>query len=328
MLLGDAANGLVTHDAFVSTQSPYWGLFVQDDIKVSRSLTINLGLRYELEIPRSERYNRLSVFDPTVTNPLASQVPGYGNLKGGLLFLGKDRAKQFDTDKNNFGPRFGFAWRVPRGFVLRGGYAVFYSASSGTAGGTLGGAGNAGFASSTPFRSSLDGGLTPADHLANPFPRGYSLPPGSSLGLLSFAGQDFNTPNLYDRTPYVQQWNFNIQKEILPGTLLEIGYAGSKGTHLPLIFGAINQLTGERARSRACAAGPGPKSVLRRNHGSRFAAQPARRATFAVTPPIPGVHHDFDGKGVCGQLHLSLPAGAGGSSLPARSIVPRRVHLV
>ena len=59
MLLGDAANGLVTHDAFVSTQSPYWGLFVQDDIKVSRSLTINLGLRYELEIPRSERYNRL-----------------------------------------------------------------------------------------------------------------------------------------------------------------------------------------------------------------------------------------------------------------------------
>src|SRR5204862_569189 len=101
---------------------------------------------------------------------------------------------------------------------------------------------NAGFASSTTFRSSLDGGLTPADRLSNPFPRGYSLPPGSSLGLLSFVGQDFNTPNLYDRTPYVQQWNFNIQKEVLAGTLLEVGYAGSKGTHLPIIFGAPNQL--------------------------------------------------------------------------------------
>jgi hypothetical protein len=243
MLLGVAANGLVSHDGFVSTQSPYWGLFVQDDIKISRSLTLNLGLRYELEIPRSERYNRLSVFDPTVTNPLAAQVPGFSNLKGGLLFLGKDRARQFDTDKNNFGPRFGFAWRVPHEFVVRGGYAVFYSTSSGTAGGTLGGAGNAGFASTTPFLNSLDGGLTPADHLSNPFPHGYSLPPGSSMGLLSFAGQDFDTPNLYDRTPYVQQWNFNIQKEVLPGTLLEIGYAGSKGTHLPIIFGAMNQLT-------------------------------------------------------------------------------------
>ena len=192
----------------------------------------------------------------------------------------------------------------------------------------MGGAGNAGFASSTPFRSSLDGGLTPADHLANPFPRGYSLPPGSSLGLLSFAGQDFNTPNLYDRTPYVQQWNFNIQKEILPGTLLEIGYAGSKGTHLPLIFGAINQLTGS-----ALALGPAlldqvpnpfygvitdPVSLL---------SQPAVQRSQLLRP-YPEFTTISMEKASVGEFHLSLLAGAGGSPLPARSIVPRRVHLV
>jgi hypothetical protein len=242
-LLGYAATGSVTHDAYASTQSPYWGPFVQDDIKLTRTLTLNLGLRYELEIPRSERYNRLSVFDPTIANPIGAQVPGYGNLKGALLFLGKDRDKQFNTDKNNFGPRFGFAWRAPREFVARGGYAIFYSAGSTTAGGTLGGIGDAGFSSSTPFLSSLDGGLTPASRLSNPFPNGFSLPPGSSQGLLTFLGQDFDTPNLYDRTTYVQQWNFNIQKEALRGTLVEVGYAGSKGTHLPIIFGAMNQLT-------------------------------------------------------------------------------------
>jgi hypothetical protein len=245
MLLGSAASGAATHDNPVSTQSPYFGFFAQDDIKVSKSLTLNFGLRYELEVPRSERYNRLSVFNTEVASPIASRVAAFPNLKGGLEFLGVDRDKQFFTDKNNFGPRFGFAWRGPRDFVLRGGYAIFYSASSATAAGTLGGGGNAGFTSRTVYNGSFDGGLTPADRLANPFPRGFTLPPGSSQGLLSFLGLEFQTNNPYDGTPYVQQWNFNIQREAFSGLLVEVSYAGSKGTSLPSVFGAINQLRTE-----------------------------------------------------------------------------------
>jgi len=244
-LLGMAANGAATHDGHLSTQSPYYGLFIQDDIKATRTLTVNFGLRYELEVPRSERYNRLSVFDPEVASPFAREVPAFPNLKGGLLFVGKDREKQFNTDKNNLGPRFGFAWRVPGDLVLRGGYAIFFSASSATASGTLGGGGNAGFSSRTTFVGSLDGGLTPADRLRNPFPRGFSLPQGSAQGLKSFAGQEFQTPNLYDGTPYVQQWNFNIQREVASGLLVEVSYAGSKGNSLPTVFNSPNQLRPE-----------------------------------------------------------------------------------
>ncbi len=247
-LIGSAATGAATHDSHVSTQSPYYGIFVQDDFKVTKNLTLNLGIRYELEIPRSERYNRLSVFNGEVASPLAARVPAFPNLRGGLEFVGVDRDKQFFTDRNNLGPRFGFAWRGPGDFVLRGGYAVFFSASSATAAGTLGGGGNAGFASRTVYTGSNDGGLTPADRLSNPFPRGFTLPAGSSRGLLSFVGSEFQTNNQYDRTPYVQQWNFNIQKELVAGLLLEIGYAGSKGTSLPSVFGSINQLPTETLR--------------------------------------------------------------------------------
>ncbi|MGH9657929.1 MAG: hypothetical protein ACRD96_05255, partial [Bryobacteraceae bacterium] len=256
LLLGLAATGAATHDSHVSTQSPYFGVFVQDDIKVSKSLTLNFGLRYELEIPRSERYHRLSVFNTEVTSPL--RVAAFPDLKGGLEFIGKDREKQFFTDRNNFGPRFGFAWRGPRGFVFRGGYAVFFSASSATAAGTLGGGGNAGFTSRTVYTGSLDGGLTPADRLASPFPRGFALPRGSSPGLLSFLGLEFQTNNPYDRTPYVQQWNFNIQKEAIGGLLVEASYAGSKGTSLPSVFGSINQLRTETLALGSALLDPAP----------------------------------------------------------------------
>ncbi|MDX1980549.1 MAG: TonB-dependent receptor [Bryobacteraceae bacterium] len=243
MLIGSAASGVLTHDTHLSTQSPYYAGFFQDDIKVTNNLTVNLGLRYEVEIPRSERYNRLSVFNPVVTNPLS--VPGLGTLKGGLEFIGVNRDRQFSTDKNNIGPRFGFAWKGSRGMVLRGGYALFYPPSSMTAAGTLGGGGNAGFASTSPFLTTVDGGLTPFHRLSNPFPNGFSLPQGSSLGLRSFLGLDFQSNSMFDATPYVQQWNLNIQKELMAGMLLEVGYAGARGTNLSAVFGAPNQLRPE-----------------------------------------------------------------------------------
>ena len=207
MLSGMPASGFATHDEAISTHSPYLAWHVQDDFKVTPTLTVNFGLRYSLDWPRTERYNRLSVFNPVVPSPLT--VPAYPDLKGGLEFAGVDRQAQFELDRNNLSPRFGFAWRALPETVLRGGYAIFFPPPAVTAAGTLGGGGVAGFSSSSSFVSSLDGGLTPNDTLSNPLPNGYTLPAGSSKGLLSFAGQNFQTNNIFDRSPYVQRWNLS-----------------------------------------------------------------------------------------------------------------------
>lgn len=247
MLFGTPASGFATHDEAISTHSPYGAWYVQDDIKVTPALTVNFGLRYGLDWPRSERYDRLSVFNPVASSPLAVQL--FPDLRGGLEFVGVDRDAQFDLDRNNFSPRFGFAWRTAVGTVLRGGYAIFFPPPAVTAAGTLGGGGVAGFSSSSAFVSSLDGGLTPNDSLANPFPNGYTLPPGSANGLRSFAGHNFQTNNLFDRSPYVQQWNLSLQHEIASSLLVELGYTGAKGTGLSVNFASPNMLREEDLRA-------------------------------------------------------------------------------
>ncbi len=246
LLFGTPASGFATHDEAISTHSPYVAWYVQDDFKVTPAFTLNFGLRYSLDWPRSERYDRLSVFNPTVASPLSG--PAFPDLKGGLEFAGVDREAQFDLDRNNFSPRFGFAWRALPETVLRGGYAIFFPPPAVTAAGTLGGGGVAGFSSNSSFVSSLDGGLTPNDALSNPFPNGYTLPPGSSQGLLSFAGQNFQTNNIFDRNPYVQQWNLSVQHELARSLLLEVGYAGAKGTGLSVNFASPNMLRQEDLR--------------------------------------------------------------------------------
>ncbi len=247
LLFGTPASGFATHDEAISTHSPYVAGYLQDDFKVTPRLTVNFGLRYSLDWPRSERYDRLSVFNPVVSSPLA--VPAFPDLNGGLEFAGVDRKAQFELDRNNLSPRFGFAWRALPETVLRGGYAIFFPPPAVTAAGTLGGGGVAGFSSNSSFVSSLDGGLTPNDALSNPFPNGYTLPPGSLRGLLSFAGHNFQTNNIFDRSPYVQQWNLSMQHEIAGNLLLEVGYAGAKGTGLSVNFASPNMLREEDLRA-------------------------------------------------------------------------------
>ncbi len=252
LLLG-AGTGSVQVLPSIFTSTQYLALYIQDDIKLSSKLTLNLGLRYDLENGRDERFNQLSWFDFSAPSPLASRVPGMPGLKGGLRFVGTDADRQFDTDKNNFGPRLGLAYSVNPKLVIRTGYGVLYAPFIGAAAGA--GAGFAGFQSFTSWLSSLDG-LTPLNAFANAFPSGLDLPSGRSLGLLTNVGSSFGETNrdgAIDRTArvgYMQQWNFNVQKE-LPGNLsLEAAYAGSKGTKLPNGPRGIqvNQLTPEQLR--------------------------------------------------------------------------------
>jgi hypothetical protein len=126
--------------------------------------------------------------------------------------------------------------------VIRGGYGVFWL--PGNVAVTNGNFNNPAYSVSTPFLSSLDGGLTPADRLNNPFPRGLLDPPGNTLGADTLVGQGVSTWSRIARPGYAQQWNFGIQQELSAGLALEGAYAGSKGTDLPQSL-ALNQLPNE-----------------------------------------------------------------------------------
>jgi hypothetical protein len=236
-LLGTPTSGSVSHTFDASMASAYWGFYVQDDFKVSRSLTLNIGLRYDIDIPRTERYNRLSWFDPNAPSPIAGQVPGFANLKGAMFFASPDHRHQVPTDLNNLGPRIGFAWNFAPKTVFRGAYGILYSGSVLQAAGTSGSSGTEGFQTTTNLINTTDGFKTIAATLSNPFPNGYNLPGGSrnsgTTGNNTELGLGVSDSFFNDNSnPIIQQWSANLQREVKGGFVVEGGYLGSKGNHL------------------------------------------------------------------------------------------------
>ena len=135
-------------------------------------------------------------------------------MHGGLRVEGVNGnpRRQFDTDKNNFGPRVGFAYQLDTATVIRGGMGIFYGSGSIGAGGFN--IASQGFAPSTTFVGSLDG-LRPITTLSNPYPDGFAKPTGSADGLLSNVGQAI--ARVYDRSarlPYNVQWSFSVQRQV------------------------------------------------------------------------------------------------------------------
>jgi hypothetical protein len=229
LLLGTGASGSSLIQSFknVAAQSFYHAGYVQDDWRVSRKLTLNLGLRYDFETPRTERYNRMNYFDPNAASPLAKVVPG---LKGGVVFVGLNGASryQYHLDTNNFGPRIGLAYQVDAKTVIRAAYGHIFGNSPQASQGTVG---PFGFRVENPWVSTLDG-ITPYNLLSNPYPQGFATPPGASQGLLTQAGANLQAPLQDTVVPWTMQWNFNIQRELPGQTLLEIAYVGTRGLQL------------------------------------------------------------------------------------------------
>lgn len=214
-----------------STQNPSYAGYFQDNWRVNDHLTLNLGLRYELDTPRTERFNRMNWLDPDVPSPL--QVPGL-NLRGGLIFADQNTRSPSDPDTNNFGPRFGFAYRLNEKTVVRAGYGLFYSLNRTHAAGT-GTSGFQGFYQWTPWLTTYQNdGATPWARLSDPWPGvGPKLPPGSSLGLMTDVGFDVQGPiRAWNATPYEQTWSFGLQRELPGGVLVDAAYVGKKGTKL------------------------------------------------------------------------------------------------
>lgn len=190
---------------FTNFQQSY-DFYVQDDWKVTPRLTLNLGLRYEYNTPYIEKKDRFTNF---YINPPR------------LVLAGRDGVSRstYDNDPNNLGPRFGFAYDVMGDgkMALRGGYGIYYDR---TILNTI-----LGMRLNPPhyeFNLFLSDPTVPRLTLENPFPAGAGIP---LLPSPSFFAKDF-------RDGYVQQWSLNVQRQVIGDLLVEIGYVGSKGTHL------------------------------------------------------------------------------------------------
>ncbi|MBL8213066.1 MAG: carboxypeptidase regulatory-like domain-containing protein [Bryobacterales bacterium] len=231
LLLGTGASGSAPIGAATAVTSKYYGAYIQDSWRVNRRLTMHLGLRWEAQLGRTERFNRLNNFDYQVESPLARQtgLP----LKGGLVFVQPGQGA-WNTTWANFAPRIGMAYKVTDKLVVRGGYGIFYPQ---TGGGT-----NQGFATTTTWVSTVGGdGINPNTGalLRNPFPQGFTQPAGSSLGLLTQVGDSVNAFSRHHPLSYVQNFSFDFQYELAKNMVLEVGYTGSQGRKL--LFGTGQQ---------------------------------------------------------------------------------------
>jgi hypothetical protein len=232
-LLGSGNSGLLYQNwKNVAAQSFYHAVYLQDDWRIGERLTINAGVRYDFDVPRTERYDRMSWFDPNVASPLASVVPGMSNLRGGLEFVGVDgnSRSQFDGDWDNIAPRLGAAYQLNGKTVIRGAFGRFYGPSTLAAQGTVG---PYGFRVETPWVATQDN-LTPLNYLRNPFPQGFRPVPGASDGLLTALGSRVEAPLRETTVPNLWQFNVTVQRELPASILVEAAYVGNRGRELSL----------------------------------------------------------------------------------------------
>lgn len=237
-LLGLPTAGFIDRNASRSNQTLYQGIFFHDDWKVSPRLSLNLGVRYELEGATTERFNRNVIgFDPTISSPieaaaratyaagpLAPEVPVSSfNVKGGLLFANDDNRGFWDADTNNVQPRIGVAYQLSDKTVLRGGWGIY------TVPFIINGVNAPGFSQATNIVPTADVGLTFQATLFNPFPFGVDVPPGASQGIATFLGRNITFLPRDLNNPQTQRFEFGVQHELPGNWLVEASYVGNKG---------------------------------------------------------------------------------------------------
>jgi hypothetical protein len=226
----------------VANKSKETGLYIQDDWKVNSKLTLNLGLRYEWSTPYTERSNRiefsnfsadtgmnidLSAGDPT----LQSLGLGPKQLIGTTLFPNTAHMRHIPVDRNNWGPRLGFAYQLDQNTVLRGGAGVYYGMSVAT---NFQYPGTAFRKSATMFFTN-DNFDNRAATLADPFHGGVTGPQGQAYGKLAEwgygNGNDLGTTEAQNADVY--QWNLGIERLLPSQTVLAVDYSANRSTHLP-----------------------------------------------------------------------------------------------
>ena len=238
ILLGYPSSGSLTWNEPTFVTMHYFGGFIQDDYKALPTLSINLGVRWDVNTSPRDRRNRINAgFCLTCTNPITSQVnfakaPDLQSpLLGGLQFAGVNGqpSAPFQVHWNDWQPRVGFSWEAMRDTVIRGGYGLYFPWAPLDVD-------DIGFSQTTSFVASLNGALNPDTYFnsGTPYPSGAIAPAGASAGLETNAGNAITFNDLNRRLRLTQHWSFGVQRKLPAGVLLDIEYLGTQVQHIPI----------------------------------------------------------------------------------------------
>ena len=223
MLLGDAATASVPTATPTGSKFLNFALFLQDDFKINSRLTLNLGVRWDYQPLPVEHYNRLSNFNPSLTDPV-------WGLPGSLEFASPGHRTFAPNHYRDFSPRIGFAYQVTGKTVVRGAYGIFYLARNGNGWSGVPWGQTAGFGQENRVSPKIDyeaawNWSSPYPGAVNNLPQNPSLASGSP-GVWGIVSYDPDA----GKNGYAQQWNLNIQRELPSQMIFDIGYVGSKST--------------------------------------------------------------------------------------------------
>ncbi|MBM3811072.1 MAG: TonB-dependent receptor [Acidimicrobiia bacterium] len=247
LLLGHIQSGNLQYNDTFLRREPYWAIFVQDDWRISNKLTLNLGLRYDIQFGLYEIQNRLNRdWDFSSVQPTSAAVIARWNtlraatptmpapvqaLVGGMTFagVGGQPRRVYNPDLTNVQPRIGVAWNFAPKTVIRSGIGIFHRTVTQN---NL----TTGFSIGTPYINTLtasqfpSGGLTGDYSLENPWPGGVIRPAGASRGIETNIGTGVSYDSPRRRIPRTMQWSFTIERELPGSMVLEVSYVGSQTT--------------------------------------------------------------------------------------------------
>ncbi|KAA6463180.1 hypothetical protein DYQ86_07600 [Acidobacteria bacterium AB60] len=267
--------------------SPY----IQDDIKLSPRLTVNLGLRWDIQFPFTEEHDLVVFFNPNGTSPSFDNRPGaatkFGNCPGCAGY------KRADIHWGHFGPRLGFAYKLSDKMVVQGGFDVAFLNGGAYEYGTSKVAVNYGNLLTGSFTRNSTGGQVssygswdnPNNVLPNPTPTPFNTNLGAGNQIDAFSKND-------GYAPYSQQWNINLQRELPWNTFIIAAWVGNRVIHLPSQNNEINQLD--------------PKYLAL---GSKLADTfaPGQTSVDGVPLPYANFVNDFGGSATVAQALVPYP---------------------
>jgi hypothetical protein len=260
-LFGLSDSTSLNYGNFSGVRYKDFAMYAQDTYKFNSKLTLNYGLRYDIDLPASEAFGRFSAVDPKLPNPDA------GNILGAYTYFGSGpgrngRKRPQDTYYKAFGPRLGFAYSINDKTVLRGGYGIYYEALKE---GSFADQDGLGFFNRQTV-TVTNGGPTQIDNgITHIFPVTGPLTPGGQNNQNGVILVPANSGRPAD----IQTWNLDIQRQVTSNLMVSLAYVGSKGTHLPALNIIPNQvnpsfltLGSELTMPSSClAAATCPKSV-------------------------------------------------------------------
>jgi hypothetical protein len=226
LLLGVGTGGSTGVSVLPYNSKHYYGTFFEDDWKITRKLTLNLGLRWEHQTAPVERFNQQSFFDFNAINPISQSVGS--TVKGAVVFNGVNGVRRglYNPPGTDLAPRIGLAYQAASKLVVRAGFGTFYVPSY------LGGGSTQGYGQSTPWVAVQSNGFAPQSTLDNAFPSGLLPQTGSTLGAMTNVGLATSGTESHRPDPYMIQYMAGVQYAVTGNDLIDMSYVGNRGVHL------------------------------------------------------------------------------------------------